>query len=39
MSDTEKAGSEDGLADAFGAIAMVVIPVLAVVYFLSELPA
>ena len=39
MSDKEKAGSEDGLADAFGAIAMVVIPVLAVVYFLSGLPA
>jgi hypothetical protein len=39
MSDTEKAGSEDGLADALGAIAMVVIPVLAIVYFLSGLPA
>ena len=39
MSDTEKTDSEDGLADALGAIAMVVIPVLAVVYFLSGLPA
>ena len=39
MGDIEKPGSEDGLADALGAIAMVVIPVLAVVYFLSGLPA
>jgi hypothetical protein len=30
--------NEDGLADAFAAVAIVVIPVLAIIYWLSGMP-
>jgi hypothetical protein len=38
MSQTENEDSGDAMVDAMGAVAIVVIPVIAVVYFLSGLP-
>ena len=39
MSDeTQDSGNEDGFADAISAVAIVVLPVMAIVYWLSGLP-
>jgi hypothetical protein len=36
--ENQDQGSEDGFADAISAVAVVVIPVVAIIYWLSGLP-